>query len=265
MEKSGGNNGGTKSFTVSIKLKTQCHPKAKQSTKGTSNSHKTTLFVGTNKVSTLCYNKESQTNKDSSCSLSNSFKPLNDENLISEEVATDSKASTSVNRLSKHPPAHNMNSHIVKMNWRELFPSITDSEHWHQSLKPGKHRNTLSQMEFMRRKIKRGKEEFAPCARQITKECKAMLRNKIEQINLFNSTLSSRKFRKYTCFYCTRTGHVAKSCPTKLDDEQFYARAGAITFRHGDEATRARIKKNKESEKGRVEHFGITLEKEEEG
>nr|GFB14456.1 nucleotide-binding alpha-beta plait domain-containing protein [Tanacetum cinerariifolium] len=109
-----------------------------------------------------------------------------------------------LNRLSKHPPAQNMNSHTVKMNWRKLFLSITDSEHWHQSLKPGKHRNTLSQMEFMRRKIKRGKEEFAPCARQITKECKAMLRNKIEQINLFNSTLSSRKFRKYTCFYCTR-------------------------------------------------------------
>nr|GEY84069.1 zinc knuckle CX2CX4HX4C [Tanacetum cinerariifolium] len=56
-----------------------------------------------------------------------------------------------------------MNSHIGRMNWRELFPSITDSEHWHQSLKPGKHRNTLLQMEFMRRKIKRGKEEFAPC------------------------------------------------------------------------------------------------------
>ncbi|GJU07558.1 hypothetical protein Tco_1123988 [Tanacetum coccineum] len=43
-------------------------------------------------------------------------------------------------------------------------------------------------MDFMRRKIKREREGFAPCARQITKDCKAMLRNKIEQINLFNST-----------------------------------------------------------------------------
>nr|GEV97711.1 ARID DNA-binding domain-containing protein [Tanacetum cinerariifolium] len=140
-----------------------------------------------------------------------------------------------------------MNSHTGRMNWRELFPSVTNSEHWHQSLKPGKHRNTLSQMEFMRRKIKRGKEDFAPCARQITKECKALLRNKIEQINLFNST--SRKFREYTCFYCTQKGHVAKSCPIKLGDERFYAQAGAITFRNGDEATRARIRKNKESVK----------------
>nr|GEY37150.1 hypothetical protein [Tanacetum cinerariifolium] len=116
-----------------------------------------------------------------------------------------------------------------------------------ESLKPGKHRNTLSQMEFMRRKIKRGKEEFAPCARRITKECKAMLRNKFDQINLFNSTLSSNKFKDYTCFYCTGRGHVAKICPTKLNDEELYAQAGSVTFRHGDEATRARIRKNKEA------------------
>ncbi|GJZ12529.1 ARID DNA-binding domain-containing protein [Tanacetum coccineum] len=142
-----------------------------------------------------------------------------------------------------------MNSHPVKKNWRELFPSRTNSEHWHQSTKPGKHRNTLSQMEFVRRKIERKREGFAPCARRITKECKAMLRNKVEQINLFNSTLLSNKFRDYTCFYCTQKGHVAKSCPTKLSDERLYAQAGAITFRHGDEATRARIRKNKESVK----------------
>nr|GEX49707.1 ARID DNA-binding domain-containing protein [Tanacetum cinerariifolium] len=142
-----------------------------------------------------------------------------------------------------------MNSHPVKKNWRERFPSITNFEHWYQSLKPGKHRNTLSQMEFMRRKIKREREGFAPCTRQITKECKAMLRNKIEQINLFNSTLLSNKFREYTCFYCTQKGHVAKSCPIKLSDERLYAQAGAITFRHGDETTRARIRKNKESVK----------------
>ncbi|GKA38587.1 ARID DNA-binding domain-containing protein [Tanacetum coccineum] len=142
-----------------------------------------------------------------------------------------------------------MNLHPVKKNWRELFPSITNFKHWHQSTKPGNHRNTLSQMEFVQRKIKREREGFAPCARRITKECKAMLRNKIEQINLFNSTLLSNKFRDYTCFYCTQKGHVAKSCPTKLSDERLYAQAGAITFRHGDEATRARIRKNKESVK----------------
>nr|GEV41718.1 ARID DNA-binding domain-containing protein [Tanacetum cinerariifolium] len=100
-------------------------------------------------------------------------------------------------------------------------------------------------MEFVQRKIKREKEGFGPCARQNTKECKGMLRNKIEQINLFNSTLSSNKFRNYACFYCTQKGHVVKSCPTKLSDERLYAQAGSTTFKHGDEVTRARIRKNK--------------------
>nr|GEZ64975.1 ARID DNA-binding domain-containing protein [Tanacetum cinerariifolium] len=44
-------------------------------------------------------------------------------------------------------------------------------------------------------------------------------------------------------------GHVAKSCPTKLSDESLYAQAGSTTFKHGDEATRARIRKNKETVK----------------
>nr|GEW30161.1 ARID DNA-binding domain-containing protein [Tanacetum cinerariifolium] len=142
-----------------------------------------------------------------------------------------------------------MNSHNGRKNWRERFPAIINSEHWYQSLKPGKYRTKPSQMEFVQRRIKREREGFGPCARQITKECKAMLRNKIEQINLFNSTLSSNKFRNYACFYCTQKGHVAKSCPTKLNDERLYAQAGSTTFKHGDEATRARIKKNKETVK----------------
>nr|GEX99399.1 ARID DNA-binding domain-containing protein [Tanacetum cinerariifolium] len=140
-----------------------------------------------------------------------------------------------------------MNSHNGRRNWKERFPAIINSEHWHQSLKPRKYRTKPSQMEFVQRKIKREREGFGPCAPQITKECKAMLRNKIEQINLFNSTLSSNKFRNYACFYYTQKGHVAKSCPTKLSDERLYAQAGSMTFKHGDEATRARIRKNKET------------------
>nr|GEX76599.1 ARID DNA-binding domain-containing protein [Tanacetum cinerariifolium] len=141
-----------------------------------------------------------------------------------------------------------MNSHNGRRNWRERFPAAINSEHWRQSLKSGKYRTKPSQMEFMQRKIKRERDGCGPCARQITKECKAMLRNKIEQINLFNSTLSSNKFRNYACFYCTQKGHVAKSCPTKLSDERLYAQARSTTFKHGDEATRARIRKNKETE-----------------
>nr|GEW83760.1 chalcone--flavonone isomerase [Tanacetum cinerariifolium] len=61
--KLGGNNGGTKNFMVSVKPKTQYHLQAKQSIDGTSNSPKTTPFVGTTMASTSGYNKESPSNK----------------------------------------------------------------------------------------------------------------------------------------------------------------------------------------------------------
>nr|GEW99710.1 hypothetical protein [Tanacetum cinerariifolium] len=78
-KKSGGNNGNTKNFTFSVKLKTQYHPKVKQSTDGTSNSPKTTPFIEY---------EWSSSNKGNNFSLSNSFKALNDDNMIIEEVAT---------------------------------------------------------------------------------------------------------------------------------------------------------------------------------
>ncbi|GJY55815.1 hypothetical protein Tco_0454930 [Tanacetum coccineum] len=96
-KKLGGNNRGTKNFKpVSVKPKTQYRPKAKQSTKGTSNSPKTTPFVGTNKASTSGYNKDSPSYRGSFFSLSNSFEALNIDNLITGEVATGSKATTTV-------------------------------------------------------------------------------------------------------------------------------------------------------------------------
>nr|GEW22018.1 ARID DNA-binding domain-containing protein [Tanacetum cinerariifolium] len=55
-----------------------------------------------------------------------------------------------------------MNLHTGKRNWRERFPAITNSEHWHQSTKPRKYRNKPSQMEFVQRKIKREREGFDP-------------------------------------------------------------------------------------------------------
>ncbi|GJU98324.1 reverse transcriptase domain-containing protein [Tanacetum coccineum] len=56
---------------------------------------KATPFVGTSKASTSGYNKESPSNKGDTFSLSNSFKALNDENIIIKEVASGSMASTS--------------------------------------------------------------------------------------------------------------------------------------------------------------------------
>nr|GEY20742.1 hypothetical protein [Tanacetum cinerariifolium] len=93
-KKSDGNNGGTKNFTFLVKPKTQYRPKEKRSTDGMSDSPKMTLFGCTNKALTSCYNKESTRNKGNTFSLSSSFEALNDDNMITEEVAMGSIATT---------------------------------------------------------------------------------------------------------------------------------------------------------------------------
>ncbi|GJX05986.1 putative ribonuclease H-like domain-containing protein [Tanacetum coccineum] len=101
-KKLGGNNGGNKTFKSGlVKPKTLYRPKVKQSAEGTSNSQKTTPFVGMNKASTSCYNKyctKSPSNKGNGFSddtdlfsLSNSFEALNVENPFIDEVATSIK------------------------------------------------------------------------------------------------------------------------------------------------------------------------------
>ncbi|GKD60508.1 hypothetical protein Tco_1298017 [Tanacetum coccineum] len=86
--KLGGINGGNKHFkSVSMKPKTQYRPKVKPSTAEIASP------VGTNKAS----NKESPKNKgNGSFSISNSFKVLNVDSLIIEEVTTGSNVTTSV-------------------------------------------------------------------------------------------------------------------------------------------------------------------------
>ncbi|GKC41494.1 hypothetical protein Tco_1059216 [Tanacetum coccineum] len=80
-KKSGGNNGGNKNIKpVSVKPKPLYHPKAKQSSEGTSNSPKTTHVVGTNMASTSGFNLEYTTSSS---------------NKVIEEVTTGDKAITS--------------------------------------------------------------------------------------------------------------------------------------------------------------------------
>nr|GEV43519.1 hypothetical protein [Tanacetum cinerariifolium] len=118
--KSGGNNGGTKNFTVSVKPKTQYRLTAKQSSEGTS-LPKTTPFVGTSKTSTLGYNKESSSNKGNTFSLSNSFAALNGENLIIEEVSSVSMATTLGTQeevQSSTPIVDKIN--VLENNWKKV-------------------------------------------------------------------------------------------------------------------------------------------------
>ncbi|GJZ92369.1 hypothetical protein Tco_0664434 [Tanacetum coccineum] len=127
QKKSGGNNGGKNFKPVSGEQKTLYHPKEMQSVKGTSNSPKTTPFVGMNKASTSCYNKDctkSLCNKGMSddvnlISLSNSFEPLNVENPVIEEVATGCKGTTSgtqEDRKSSTPLVEKINVARMKLN-----------------------------------------------------------------------------------------------------------------------------------------------------
>ncbi|GJU72208.1 kinase-like domain-containing protein [Tanacetum coccineum] len=122
------------------------------------------------------------------------------------------------------------------------------SEHWHQSTEPGKiETNRLSQMEFMRRRLKDEKEGSPLVHAKSTKECKAMLfetgltnqlvqfqlhRRKFRNLYLFllqgdealgTNKEETRKRFKINASSCEGTGHFANTCPqddTKTTQKQ---------------------------------------------
>nr|GEW36062.1 ARID DNA-binding domain-containing protein [Tanacetum cinerariifolium] len=62
--------------------------------------------------------------------------------------------------------------------------------------------------------MKREKEaKLVNCIRQITHDCKDMLRNKLKEIELYNSTISQNRNRKQKCYMCRQRGHTIKNCP----------------------------------------------------
>ena len=87
---------------------------------------------------------------------------------------------------------------------------------WHQSKIPGR-----SQREFIQRQIKRETESnLGRCTRQITRDCKEMLRKKLEEFHVYNNQLSQKhntieRHRRYICFECRLRGHIAKNCPNR--------------------------------------------------
>ncbi|GJV30455.1 ARID DNA-binding domain-containing protein [Tanacetum coccineum] len=94
---------------------------------------------------------------------------------------------------------------------------------WHQS-KPGRSLRKRLQYDFIQRKLRREKEaQIGTCIRQITQDCKEMLRKKMEEIKLYNSTINQPQFqnkhRRHKCFKCRQRGHVIKNCPMKKLNE----------------------------------------------
>nr|GEW04987.1 ARID DNA-binding domain-containing protein [Tanacetum cinerariifolium] len=67
----------------------------------------------------------------------------------------------------------------------------------------------MSETKFVQRQIKREKENrIGRCIRKITRECKNMLKKKIED---YNSSIIQEKHKQYNCFNCNQKGHVYKA------------------------------------------------------
>nr|GEU53292.1 ARID DNA-binding domain-containing protein [Tanacetum cinerariifolium] len=121
----------------------------------------------------------------------------------------------------------NTNS-FLENRWSK--PSSTAYGHynmWHQS-KHGRPLRKRLQNEFIQRQLKsERKARFRNCIRQITRDCKEMLKKKMEEIDLYNSTINQpqshnilqNKYRRHRCFKCRQRGHVIKNCPMRKHDE----------------------------------------------
>nr|GEW94351.1 ARID DNA-binding domain-containing protein [Tanacetum cinerariifolium] len=76
-----------------------------------------------------------------------------------------------------------------------------------------------------------------------------MLRKKIEEIKVYNSTISQNKYKQYNCFYCNQKGHIFKSCPAKIKDEVEHAQGHPVEIAEGNievnNTTQAKITQNK--------------------
>ncbi|GJY13625.1 RNA-directed DNA polymerase, eukaryota, reverse transcriptase zinc-binding domain protein [Tanacetum coccineum] len=87
---------------------------------------------------------------------------------------------------------------------------------WHQSKSLGRPLRKKLQYGFIQRQLKREKEaRHGNCIRQITHDCKEMLRRKLEEIELYNSTIPQNRSRRQKCYKCRQRGHIIKNCPMK--------------------------------------------------
>ncbi|GJR07189.1 ARID DNA-binding domain-containing protein [Tanacetum coccineum] len=139
---------------------------------------------------------------------------------------------------------------FLEANWHRKNKHICQPQQWYQSKILGKPLRRMSQSEFAQRHIKREKEErIGKCIRQITRDCKNMLRKKIEEIEVYNSTISQNRYKQYNCFYCNQKGHIFKSCPAKIKNEVEHAQGLPTEIAKGNieanNTTQAKITQNK--------------------
>nr|GEW04669.1 ARID DNA-binding domain-containing protein [Tanacetum cinerariifolium] len=138
----------------------------------------------------------------------------------------------------------NTNTHLGR-DWHTL-KSRGHNQQWYQSEILGKTPRKMSEKEFVQRKIKREKENrIGRCIRKITRECKNMLKKKIED---YNSSITQEKYKQYNCFNCNRKGHVYKACPAKGKEEANQPQGHIIGLTEGSRAEE-NIRRNKNIER----------------
>nr|GEX43843.1 ARID DNA-binding domain-containing protein [Tanacetum cinerariifolium]GEX43853.1 ARID DNA-binding domain-containing protein [Tanacetum cinerariifolium] len=90
------------------------------------------------------------------------------------------------------------------------------SNMWHQSKSLRRPPRKKLHYGFIQRQLKKEKEaRLRNCIRQITHDCKDMLRRKLEEIELYNSIISQNRNRKQKCYKCRQREHIIKNCPMK--------------------------------------------------
>lgn len=99
--------------------------------------------------------------------------------------------------------------------------SVGHYNKWHQSIKTGRTLPTRFQRDFISRQIQReSSTKFGRCMRQLSQECKAMLKKNMLDIEAYNQALpkpqsNNEEHRRYICFGCGVRGHISANCPNK--------------------------------------------------
>nr|GEU69683.1 ARID DNA-binding domain-containing protein [Tanacetum cinerariifolium] len=94
----------------------------------------------------------------------------------------------------------NINS-FLDAKWQEKDKCTGHNQQWYQSKIQGKPLRRIPQIEFAQRKIKREKKErIGKCIRQITKDCKDMLRKRLKKLKSINLQIHKANTRSRTAF-----------------------------------------------------------------
>nr|GEW32906.1 ARID DNA-binding domain-containing protein [Tanacetum cinerariifolium] len=114
------------------------------------------------------------------------------------------------------------------------------SNMWYQSKSLRRSPRKKLHYGFIQRQLKRENEaRLGNYIRQITHDCKDMLRRKLKEIELYNSIISQNRNRKQKCYKCRQGGHIIKNCPMKKNEHvegtKKPGNIGEVVIKNGEE------------------------------